>query len=128
MNTPPARTALVVEDDVDIGALLKFILQREGFQVEHLVDGRAALARLDSGPPVQLMLLDMMLPFATGQEILAAARAREPWRQVPIVMLTAKSRETDIVHALDAGANDYIVKPFQPAELKARIRRLIAAE
>jgi DNA-binding response OmpR family regulator len=125
MPTPSSRCALVVEDDADIGQLLKFILEREGFAVEHLLDGRAALERLASGPPVSLMLLDVMLPYATGQEILAAARADEAWRNVPVVMLTAKSRETDIVRALDAGANDYIVKPFQPAELKARIRRLV---
>jgi two-component system alkaline phosphatase synthesis response regulator PhoP len=127
MQNQPPRSALVVEDDADIGQLLKFILEREGFAVEHIRDGRAALERLASGPSVDLMLLDVMLPHATGQEILAAVRADAAWRNVPVVMLTAKSRETDIVSALDAGANDYIVKPFQPAELKARIRRLVDA-
>ena len=125
MPASPSRSALVVEDDADIGHLLKFILEREGFQVEHLLDGRAGLARVASGPPVDLLLLDVMLPFATGQEILAAVRAHEAWHKVPVVMLTAKSREADIVDALAAGANDYVVKPFQPAELKARIRRLV---
>lgn len=127
MPNPLSRTALVVEDDADIGQLLKFILEREGFTVEHIRDGRTALQRLVSGPTVDLMLLDVMLPHATGLEILAAVRAGATWRNVPVVMLTAKSRETDIVRALDAGANDYIVKPFQPAELKARIRRLVPA-
>ncbi len=127
MPNPRSRSALVVEDDTDIGQLLKFILEREGFAVEHIPDGGAALARLTSGPPVGLMLLDVMLPHATGQEVLAAVRANESWRKVPVIMLTAKSRESDIVRALDAGANDYIVKPFQPAELKARIRRLVPA-
>lgn len=127
MPNPLSRTTLVVEDDADIGQLLKFILEREGFTVEHIRDGRTALQRLVSGPTVDLMLLDVMLPHATGLEILAAVRADAAWRNVPVVMLTAKSRETDIVRALDAGANDYIVKPFQPAELKARIRRLVPA-
>ena len=68
-----------------------------------------------------------MLPHATGHEILAALRGHEAWKAVPVVMLTAKSQEGDIVRALDAGANDYMVKPFQPAELKARIRRLVPA-
>ena len=65
--------------------------------MEHLVDGRAALQRLASGPPVDLMLLDLMLPYATGKEILTAARADQAWHKVPVVMLTAKSRESDIV-------------------------------
>ncbi len=125
MPEPRKRSALVVEDDADIGQLLQFILEREGYAVERVVDGRAALARLASGPPADLMLLDVMLPHATGQEVLVAVRAQASWNKVPVVMLTAKSRESDIVYALDAGANDYIVKPFQPAELKARIRRLV---
>jgi len=125
MADPRSRTALVVEDDPDIAHLLQCILGREGFAVERLGDGRAAMARLGSGAPADLVLLDVMLPFASGLEVLAAARSLDAWRGVPIVMLTAKSRESDIVSALDAGANDYIVKPFQPAELKARIRRLV---
>lgn len=124
---PAKRSALVVEDDADIGQLLKFILEREGFEVEHLADGRAALARLASGSTVDLILLDFMLPFASGLEVLAAARGLDGWRQVPIIMLTAKSSEADIVQALDLGANDYVVKPFQPAELRARLRRLVPA-
>ncbi|NJD89149.1 MAG: response regulator transcription factor [Betaproteobacteria bacterium] len=120
-----ARAALVVEDDPDIGQLLRFILEREGFEVTHLRDGRAALARVAQGDAPQLVLLDVMLPHATGHDVLAAIRAAAAWRGVPVVMLTAKSHEDDIVRALDAGANDYMVKPFQPAELKARVRRLV---
>lgn len=119
------RTALVVEDDGDIGQLLVFILEREGFLVTLLRDGRQALARIAQGDPTRLVMLDVMLPHATGHEILAALRKDEAWKSVPVVMLTAKSQEGDIVRALDAGANDYMVKPFQPAELKARIRRLV---
>ena len=119
------RTALVVEDDADIGQLLSFILQREGFSVTHLRDGRQALARIAQGDPTRLVILDVMLPHATGHELLQALRANAAWTGVPVVMLTAKSQEADIVRALDAGANDYILKPFQPAELKARIRRLV---
>ena len=119
------RTALVVEDDGDIGQLLVFILQREGFEVELVRDGRAALARIAEGAPPRLVMLDVMLPHATGHEILAALRSQDAWKAVPVVMLTAKSQEGDIVRAFDAGASDYMVKPFQPAELKARIRRLV---
>lgn len=120
-----ARTALIVEDDPDISHLLRFILEREGFEVTQLADGRAALARVAQGEIPRLVLLDVMLPHATGHDVLAAIRSSPAWRAVPVVMLTAKSSEGDIVRALDAGANDYIVKPFQPAELKARIRRLL---
>jgi DNA-binding response OmpR family regulator len=119
------RTALVVEDDADIGQLLVFILEREGFLVTLMRDGRQALARISQGDPPRLVMLDVMLPHATGHEILAALRAHPAWKQVPVVMLTAKSLEADIVRALDAGANDYMLKPFQPAELRARIRRLV---
>lgn len=121
----PERTALVVEDDGDIGQLLVFILEREGFRVTLIRDGRQALARVAQGDPARLVMLDVMLPHATGHEILAALRAHDAWKSVPVVMLTAKSQEADIVRALDAGANDYMLKPFQPAELKARVRRLV---
>lgn len=121
-----ARAALVVEDDPDIGQLLRFILEREGFEVTHLRDGREALARVaQAAEAPQLVLLDVMLPHATGHDVLRAIRGAAGWRGVPVVMLTAKSHERDIVRALDAGANDYMVKPFQPAELKARVRRLV---
>jgi DNA-binding response OmpR family regulator len=122
-STP--RTALVVEDDADVGQLLQFILEREGYLVTHLRDGRQALVRIAQGSPTRLVVLDVMLPHASGHELLAALRAHGEWKSVPVVMLTAKAQEGDIVKALDAGANDYMVKPFQPAELKARIRRLV---
>ena len=121
-----ARTALVVEDDADIGKLLQWVLEREGFSVTVLPDGRAAMQRVASAPP-ELVLLDVMLPHASGHQILAAIRANAAWKDTPVIMLTAKSQEADVVKALDAGANDYMVKPFQPAELRARIRRLVRA-
>ena len=120
-----ARTALVVEDDPDIGRLLQWVLQREGFAVTLVADGRKAVEHIESGAPARLVILDLMLPQVSGHEILATLRAREPWRAVPVIMLTAKSQEKDIVKALDAGASDYMLKPFQPAELRARIRRLV---
>jgi|SRR6478735_6787109 len=119
------RTALVVEDDADIGKLLQWVLQREGFEVVLVPDGRKAMDRIAAGPPTRLVVLDLMLPHVSGHELLAALRASEAWRAVPVIMLTAKSQEKDIVKALDAGANDYMLKPFQPAELRARIRRLV---
>lgn len=121
------REAMVVEDDADIGRLLKFVLEREGFAVTLFLDGRVAAARVGSGAIPALVLLDVMLPYVNGYELLAMIRKTSAWKNVPVLMLTAKSGEADVVRALDAGASDYVTKPFQPAELRARIRRLVAA-
>ena len=115
---------LVVEDDEHIAELLKFLLERQGFHVDLCIDGRAARSYIDACTSTpRMILLDVMLPFIDGFELVHTLRAHEGWDDVPILMLTAKTMEADIVRALDAGANDYIVKPFQPNELMARVRR-----
>src|SRR5687767_12035397 len=119
--TQPPREAVVVEDDEDIGRLLKFIVEREGFAVTLCTDGRAAGDRINGQSPPALVILDVMLPYASGFELLEAIRKSPAWAEVPVLMLTAKSREADVVRGLEGGANDYMTKPFQPAELKARI-------
>jgi DNA-binding response OmpR family regulator len=127
MNTGalPAAAALVVEDDDQIAYLLRFILEREGYRVELASDGRAALALIGSIEPPALAMLDVMLPHVDGYQLLGSIRGMETWRDVPVLMLTAKSQEKDIVRALDSGADDYLVKPFKPEELRARIKRLV---
>ena len=121
-----APSILVVEDDEHIGELLKFLLERQGYRVDRCTEGRAARAYIDGGnAPPRLILLDVMLPFCDGFELVGLIRAQPGWDEVPIIMLTAKTTESDIVRALDAGANDYIVKPFQPNELMARLRRYV---
>jgi len=126
-TTQPPREAVVVEDDEDIGRLLRFIVEREGFTVTLCTDGRAASDRISGQSPPALVILDVMLPYASGFELLESIRKSPTWSKVPVLMLTAKSRETDVVRGLEGGANDYMTKPFQPAELKARIRRLVGA-
>ncbi len=121
------RVALVVEDDDQISYLLRFILEREGFRVELANDGRKAGELIEKLPPPALAMLDVMLPYVDGYQLLGAIRAKPDWQSVPVVMLTAKSQEKDIVRALDAGAADYVVKPFKPDELRARIKRLVKA-
>lgn len=116
---------MVVEDDDQIAYLLRFILQREGYRVELANDGRSAMALIGSIEPPALAMLDVMLPHVDGYQLLAAIRGLEAWRDVPVLMLTAKSQEKDIVRALDSGADDYLVKPFKPEELRARIKRLV---
>lgn len=119
------RTALIVEDDDQIAYLLRFILEREGFKVELAGDGRVAQDRVMNGTPPSMILLDVMLPYVDGYQLLTVIRAKEGWEAVPVLMLTAKSQEKDIVRALDSGAADYMVKPFKPDELRARIKRLV---
>ncbi|MDR6990266.1 response regulator [Luteimonas sp. 3794] len=124
MNEHAAPRVLVVEDEEDIAYILRFMFEREGFVVDHAADGRAALARLEQDPP-HGVVLDIMLPYHDGIEIVERLRAVPAWRTVPVLMLTAKAREVDIVRALDLGADDYVTKPFQPDEVVARMRRLL---
>jgi two-component system, OmpR family, alkaline phosphatase synthesis response regulator PhoP len=115
--------AFVVEDDDHIAHLLKFMLERSGYRVAHAGDGRAAQEYIKSQPAPDIALLDVMLPFMDGLQLVGVVRKQPGWETVPVIMLTSKTQERDIVRALDAGANDYIHKPFQPEELLARLRR-----
>jgi len=117
---------LVVEDDDHISQILKFMLERQGWRTLLATDGMAARKLVEEGQERPgLILLDVMLPYIDGFELVRIVRATAGWESIPIVMLTAKNMERDIVRALDAGANDYIVKPFQPNELLARVRRFL---
>lgn len=107
-----------------IATLLRFTLEREGFRVRHVGDGRAALQLIATMAPPAVALLDIMLPYVDGFELIAAIRAQPGWEKTPVMMLSSKGREQDIARALDAGADDYMVKPFKLDELKARLRRL----
>jgi len=125
-NTPASPLSVfVVEDDDNILQVLKFMLKRQGYEVTHASDGRAASAHIETNAAPALVLLDVMLPYVDGFEIINIIRNNPTWATVPIVMLTAKTMEQDIVRALDAGANDYVLKPFQPNELLARLRRFL---
>jgi two-component system alkaline phosphatase synthesis response regulator PhoP len=121
-------TALLIEDSEDIAYLVEFMIKREGLQVVRARDGREAEHAISTGPVPDLVLLDVMLPYVDGFQLMARIRAQPGWESVPVIMLTAKSQESDIVRALDAGANDYVVKPFQPFELLARLKRLLKAK
>ncbi len=119
-------TVLVIEDDEHIGMLLTLLRERHGYQVKRAADGNEAERLIANSAQVPgLILLDVMLPYRNGFELMQQIRARQGWERVPVIMLTAKAMERDIVRAFDAGANDYIVKPFQPTELLARLRRFI---
>jgi DNA-binding response OmpR family regulator len=115
-------TVLVIEDDPHMSYLLGYLVEKEGFTLEKAPDGRSAGERLNHPPP-DLILLDVMLPYTDGFELLSRMRALADWKQVPVIVLTSKTHEEDAVRALALGADDYLTKPFSPAELVARIRR-----
>ena len=117
-------TVLVVEDDNVTIHLVSHILEREGFEVIVTSDGRRASAHIAQAERPDLVLMDIMLPYHSGFELIRQIREREGWDDVPIVALTSKSQEKDIVRALGEGADDYVIKPFRPEELLARVRRL----
>jgi DNA-binding response OmpR family regulator len=131
MNSPDDSLALthrvlVVEDNEHTAHLLEFMLQRAGYDVLTALNGRDAQEILDNEEPVDIILLDLMLPYVSGFELIAIARDNPEWCYVPILVVSGKVLEQDIVKALDLGANDYVTKPFRPQELLARVRRLVA--
>ena len=118
-----ARRALVVEDDPDIVELLVHYLSADGWAVDALADGRRALDRARAGG-YQLVILDLQLPGIDGLTLCAELRREAATRDLPVVMLTARGDEADRIVGLEMGADDYVVKPFSPKELVARVRAL----
>lgn len=117
------RTALLIEDNADVAYLLRFMLQREGFAVHTLMNGRDAQKYVAESPPPDIVILDLMLPYIDGFELLAGIRESSTWRDVPVVVVSGKVTERDIVRAIELGANEYVTKPYKPLELSARIKR-----
>ena len=117
--------ALIVEDNEHAAYLLRTLLERAGYAVVVSPDGRDALAKLGSMDPVDVVILDLMLPYVSGYQVLIEARQNRKWRRVPIVVVTGRTLEMDAVRALETGANDFVRKPFLPEELIARVRRAI---
>lgn len=123
--TEKEKVVLIIEDDDHILYILKVLLEREDINVVTAIDGQKAHDLIDSLSPPDLVLLDMMLPYIDGYELLQKIRNLPEWKEVPVIVLSAKSQEKDIVKMLDEGANDYIVKPFQPMELLSRLKRYL---
>lgn len=114
---------LVAEDEKRLADALRFLLEREGYRVDVVYDGQSALEYIDAGTePYGLFILDIMMPRLDGLALLAHIRKQS--LATPVLMLTALSQTTDKVTGLDAGADDYMTKPFQPDELLARVRAL----
>jgi phosphate regulon transcriptional regulator PhoB len=119
-----AQRVLIVEDEPDIRELLVFHLEREGYQVAKARSGVEAVRLAQTSPP-DLVLLDLMLPEMDGLEVCRRLRRDPVTQAIPIVMLTARGDEVDRVLGLELGADDYVVKPFSPRELVARIRAVL---
>jgi DNA-binding response OmpR family regulator len=116
---------LMVEDEEDTASLLRFLLERANYRVVHAKDGRSAQELVDTMPLPDIVLLDVMLPFVSGLQVLTYIRGKIEWDKVPVVMLTADGSEHDIKRALENGANDYMLKPFNPRELTTRLKRFL---
>lgn len=116
---------LICDDDPLLLELMEFRLRAKGYEVIKAVDGAEALAKAEQDGP-DIIVLDAMMPKADGVEVLARIKGDPALSETPVVMLTARKAERDIVSALEKGADDYLVKPFIPEELLARLARLIA--
>jgi DNA-binding response OmpR family regulator len=119
-----ALKVLIVEDDADIAALIAHYLEKTGYAVETIPDGGRAIARARESLP-DLVILDLMLPGLNGLEVCRALRIDNKTAGLPIIMLTARGEESERILGLDVGADDYMVKPFSPNELMARVRALL---
>ncbi|MGH7842842.1 MAG: response regulator [Candidatus Binataceae bacterium] len=115
---------LVVEDEADIRELLCYSLAQEGYAVEEAADGAEALERVARRAP-DLAMLDLMLPRMSGLELCRRLRANPETARLPVIVVTAKGAEVDRVLGLEMGADDYVVKPFSPREVVARVKALL---
>ena len=118
------KRVLLIEDDRDIVELVRYNLEREGFQVAAANDGATGLVQVRKSPP-DMLLLDLMLPKLSGLEICRDIRRDQALNRLPILMLTARGEEADRVVGLEMGADDYVTKPFSPRELVARVKALL---
>ena len=115
---------LIVEDEPPLIELLRYNLENQGFETSIATDGEEALLQVQERAP-DLIVLDWMLPKMSGLDVCRRLRGLAVGKKTPIIMLTARGEEGDRVKGLDAGADDYVVKPFSPAELVARIRAVL---
>jgi DNA-binding response OmpR family regulator len=119
------KRILLIEDDPDIVVLVRYELGKAGFDVYEALDGVSGLAAVRQDPP-HLLLLDPMLPAIPGLQVLAELRQDPQLHCLPVIILSARCGEADLVTAFETGADDYVTKPFSPRELAARVKLLLA--
>ena len=120
----PKENILIVDDEEDVLELLRFNLEKDGYKTETAVSGEEALKKAKAKRP-DLIILDLMLPGIDGLEVCKKLKSDTKTENIPVIMLTAKSEESDIITGLELGAQDYITKPFSPKVLIARVRRIL---
>jgi DNA-binding response OmpR family regulator len=120
-DTRAPRRVLVADDEPHIGRIIQMKLEQGPYEVTLVADGRAALDELQGPEPIDVVLLDIMMPYASGLEVLAEARRLPHRRETPIIILTAKGQDADRRQALELGATDFFTKPFSPKKLLARV-------
>lgn len=118
------RKIVLAEDEPQIARLIEFKLKKEGYDVTWKENGEEALKAIKADKP-DLILLDIMMPVMDGYEVLRRLKEDENLTDIPVIMLTARAQEKDVVKGIDLGAEDYITKPFHPAELLARVKRIL---
>jgi len=118
------ETVLVVDDEEDILELISYNLAKEGYTVHSVTSGEAALSQVLRSPP-DVIVLDLMLPGVDGMEVCRRLKRNDATRRIPVIMVTAKTEDADIVTGLEVGADDYVTKPFSPRVLIAHLRALI---
>ncbi len=123
-TSPSKPCVLVVEDEAALATMLRYNLEKQGFRVEEAVDGQEALTRIAEAAP-DIVLLDWMLPVMSGIEVCRQIRRRPATRDLPVIMVTARTEDQDAVRGLNTGADDYITKPFNMEALLARMRALL---
>lgn len=124
MAFPSPRRVLVADDEPHIGRIIQMKLEQGPYRVTLVDDGRAALDLLRGGEPLDVILLDIMMPHVSGLDVLAESRELEHRRDTPVIILTAKGEDADRVRALSLGATDFFTKPFSPKKLLARVDEL----
>jgi two-component system alkaline phosphatase synthesis response regulator PhoP len=123
-DTRAPRRVLVADDEPHIGRIIQMKLEQGPYEVTLVSDGRAAMDELQGPDPIDVVLLDIMMPYASGLEVLAEARRLPHRRDTPIIILTAKGQDADRRQALELGATDFFTKPFSPKKLLARVDEL----
>ena len=118
------QPVLVVEDEAALATMLRYNLEKQGFRVDEAADGQEAMIRIAEAPP-DLVLLDWMLPVMSGIEVCRQIRRRSETRDLPVIMVTARTDDQDAVRGLNTGADDYVTKPFNMDALLARVRALL---
>lgn len=117
-------TVLLIEDDDLTAGLIRFLVERLGHTLIWAADGESGRRQLKESRP-DIIMLDLMLPFIDGHDLLREIRNQPETAKTPVLVMTGKTREEDIQRVFDAGASDFLAKPFQPAELSNRLGRLI---